>query len=255
MRGSGLLTRFLSLSLLAVLATACPVTPDKPLPKVGGPQGEGPQGEGMAREGGPPPGGEGKAPGGGQEIGISLKDLKGQQTQEELAQGEHVTISGEVTGTCSGTLRLDIIEVEASVGGGGGSKPLGPLTTIELKGPGPFKGVAPRGKNIIVSALCDENGDGRVAAPDDNVAFGSPIGVTDKDRDGIELKLQPFPKGISPSGGKGEGGMDKKGPPPGGEGGMDKKGPPPGGEGGMDRKGPPPGGKGGAEGKPPPGNR
>jgi hypothetical protein len=223
---------------IAILASACPVTPEEQGSKDGAPTVGSPNA-------GPHAGGQGGK--GSRSSGIELAQLVPQQTQEQVAEGDHVKLSGTVAGECAGLLRVDIIEVQKSAEGGrqpSGSTNGGPLTVIPLTAPGPFEGVMPKGKRVMVSALCDQDNDGRVAPPGDAIAFGNDLGSADADVADIKLELKPFPTGGPGGKGGGKGGAEAGGPggPPGGGG----EGGGPGGPGG-----PGAGGEGGGPGGPP----
>jgi hypothetical protein len=240
--------KMLVLAGIAFFASACPVTPEEQGQAVGGPTAGSPNG---GPRGG---GGDGKP---AASSGVELAKLVPQQTQEQVAEGDHVKVSGTIGGDCTGMLRLDVIEVQKMEGGrqGGASANEGPLTVIQLSAPGPFDGVMPKGKRVMISALCDQNNDGKISAPTDNIAFGTDLGVVDSDHTDIKLELKPFPttgpggrgggKGGAEAGGMGgPGGGGAGGPPsggPGGQGGQGMGGP--GGQGGQGMGGP--GGQGG----------
>ena len=118
-----------------------------------------------------------------------------------------MTISGVVTGeACTRAVRIDAIEREMhkppqperttsspEEEGQDGAEMRGPLTVLQLKQPGPFQGLLPKGQQVVLSALCDQDGDGRVAPPNDLIALEIPIGLTESDIEGVEIALGPFP--------------------------------------------------------------
>lgn len=167
-----------------------------------------------------PPGGPGPAPDG------SLpppQEIKPQQTQEQLeAGGSFVTLSGTVAGKgCTGAVRIDVLDSEVKMGApAAGSTPIMPLTTIDLEKVGAFTGKVPKGKKVLLSALCDVNKDGLINPPTDLMAHAEDPIDTSKDVKGVLLDFSVAPK--MPDMGSAGGPQP---PMPGGEG----QAPPPGG--------------------------
>ncbi len=90
---------------------------------------------------------------------------------------------------------------------------------------GPFSVAVPKGKPINVSALCDNDKDGKITNSVDALSLGAQLGEISGDQDGVSLELSS----LSPSGvPEGAGGMGG----PGGQGGQGGMGGP-GGQGGM----------------------
>lgn len=235
-------TLLLGLALVGLLA-GCPAPTDSTSSPGGGPPGGGPGGPPGGGAGGPGggPGGPGGGPGGSGDgaVLLDLSEMTAQKTQEEVAAGDHVTVSGEVVGECTGLARIDIIPGTQPGGGGGPGAKGGPspLTTLDLEGSGAFAVLVPKGEEVMINALCDMDNDGKIVLGTDKLARGEVLGALDADKEGLTLDLSQGPGG--PMGGAGgpEGGAG--GPPP--EGGAG--GPPPDGAGG------PPGGKAGKGGK------
>ena len=124
---------------------------------------------------------------------------------------------------------------------------MGPLTTVELTAPGPFSIKIPKDTEVMINALCDEDGDKKIVGGKDKLARGEMLKALSEDKGGVELTLDDTGAvGGGGGGGGPKGGAGGAGGPP--EGGPDgaKGGPPAGGPQG----GPPP--EGGAQGGPPP---
>ncbi len=190
------LARLLALPCTLVILAGCPVSSDPPNLELNI------QDPAHDANPGSPMGGPG-GPGGA----LSLAQVQARFSQQELAALEHVTISGVVSGAaCTKTVRIDAIEREIDMPpqpereasateeeGAEGGEMRGPLTVIELQAPGPFEGLLPKGQQVVLSALCDQDGDGRVAPPHDLIALEIPIGLTEVDIEGVEIVLGAFP--------------------------------------------------------------
>ena len=152
-----------------------------------------------------------------------LDEMKGQQTQEEVAAGDHFTVSGTVSGDCEGSIRIDVID--GSLAGAPPSpdgKVPGPLTTLTMEATGEFSAAVPKGKPINLSALCDNDKDGKISNGTDSLSLGAQLGEISADQDGVSLELNALtPAGVP----EGSGG------PPGGGGGPGAGGPGAGGPG------------------------
>ncbi len=246
------LSALLGMALVGFLS-GCPAPTDS-TQGAGGAGGPGAQQGGPGGPGGGPggpggPGGGGGPGGEGTEL-LDLTKLTASSSQEEIAAGEHVKVSGTVAGECTGTARVDIIPGSAPGGGkakggkGGGAQ--GPLTTVDVPGGGDFEMVVPKGTELMINALCDMDGDSKIVLGTDKLARGEVLGSLEEDKTDIKLDLDASPGG--PMGAAGppgsQGGGPEGGPPP--EGGP-QGGPPP--EGGP-QGGPPP--EGGPQGGPPP---
>ena len=222
--------RLLMLILASAALTGCPVPPDESTDQnqqggPGGPGGEmGGQGGGPGGQGGQ--GGQGGSMGGpgmagGSGVLMVLEEMKGQQTQDEIKAADHFTISGEVSGTCEGTIRIDIID--GSLAGAppspDGQIP-GPLTTLDMEAVGAFSVVVPKGKPINLSALCDNDKDGKITNSVDALSLGAQLGEISGDQDGVSLELSALsPSGVPEgAGGAGAGGPGAGGPGAGGAG-------------------------------------
>ncbi len=117
---------------------------------------------------------------------LDMAQVVPQQSQEELAGTETVTISGTLMGTCDGgMLRIDIIEIGGEHSDQGPM--IGPLTSLLPTEPGDYTLVAPKGKNIQVAALCDIDKDGKIVQGTDKLAPGIALGEIEEDHDGVDL--------------------------------------------------------------------
>ncbi len=198
-------------------------------PGAGGPPGGGPPGE----EGGPgggPPGAKGGRPGG---AGGGPPGGPG---------------SGGPGGPGAG-----------GPGGGPGEDgaPPGPLTMLELEGPGAFTLALPKGTRAQLAALCDDDDDHYIKPDKDKLSEPLSLGEVTEDVADVTLTLAAPPAmgeggpghGGPGMGGPGQGGPGQGGPGMGGPGqggpGMGGPGPGAGGPGGAGADGPP-GGAGGA---------
>jgi hypothetical protein len=161
--------------------------------------------------------------------------MKPELTQDDIrAKGGFATITGDFKGSCSGNLRIDVINRTPGVA------PKGPLTVADQASDKTFSLVIPTGVFVAISALCDADSDGFIKGGTDDLASnGVEVGEVTEDAGGFTIVLE--------AAGEGDGGPG--GPPPdGGAPGKGGKGGPPG-KGG--KGGPPPGEQG--EGAPPPG--
>jgi hypothetical protein len=266
--------------LVGVMLTGCPVPSEEgvgegagsnpgipgeagKVGKAGGAGGAGAGGAGGA--GGP--GGPGNGAGG---VLMVLDQMPPQQSQEEVKTGDHVTLTGDVTGECTGTVRIDVID-ESLAGAPpspDGGVP-GPLTIFTREGPGAFSLAAPKGKAVTLTALCDSDNDGKISNSVDSLSLGAKLGQLTADKGSISLELSVLsasgipgggeggPGAGSPgAGGPGAGGPGAGGPGAGGPGaggpGADGPGAGGPGAGGPGAGGPPPGGEApaGSEGAP-----
>ena len=117
---------------------------------------------------------------------LDMAQVLPQQSQEELANSETVRISGNLTGTCDGgQLRIDIIEVGGEHSDQGPM--IGPLTALMPTETGEYSLVAPKGKNIQVSALCDIDKDGKIVQGTDKLAPGIALSEVNEDQEGVDL--------------------------------------------------------------------
>ena len=64
---------------------------------------------------------------------------------------------------------------------------VGPLTALLPTETGDYSLVAPKGKNIQVSALCDIDKDGKIVQGTDKLAPGIALGEIDEDKEGVDL--------------------------------------------------------------------
>jgi len=108
--------------------------------------------------------------------------------QEDIQGGAHFSLSGTVSGDCSGKLRIDVLS-KTPVSGEAGK--VGPLTALEMSAPGAFEIVVPEGDNVELSAICDADGDDKVGPGDWLSAPLSAAGLKTT-QSGIELALEPL---------------------------------------------------------------
>lgn len=203
-----------------VLLAACggEGNPTQPPGLPGGAEGQGMGGPGQGAPGAPGMGGPGMGgpgaggPGMGGGEGLDLSRAVARLTQDQVKEsGDYVTISGTVSGsTCKGKIRIDVLDGPGSQAAAG--QPPGPLTVLEVGQAGPFQLLVPKGRNIAVSALCDNDGDNKIIPPTDSVAFGGPVGDTTKDIADLKLDFD------TAAGGPGMGGPGMGGPGMGGPG-------------------------------------
>ena len=135
--------------LIPLLLIACPSPPESG-PRKGGNTPAPSAPSAPAPQKSAPSGGAGVGAGAPQR-GMELARLTPLQTQDEVRAGAHVTISGDLTGSCAGALRLDVVER---------AKHQGPTTVLDLDGVGAFSVVVPPGGSYSINALCDSDGDG-----------------------------------------------------------------------------------------------
>ena len=160
-------------------------------PPTGGPPSGAPSG--VSGEGGPPKGG----PGG---VLLDMNQMKAQKAQEELATQDHVTISGEIGGECSGDLRLDVISTESMGAPKEGEGLKGPITTVKLEKTGSFSVLVPKSASVNLTALCDTDKNQKITADVDLLSLGARLGVVDEDVADVSLTLEPIkpPSGDQP---------------------------------------------------------
>ena len=113
--------RLIGISLLSAGLLACPSPPEQQ--GAGGPAPAGPQGQQQDAAGGDvqaavdavptTDAGGGPGPADGMAEPLDLGD-KMKQTQDQIKNGEHFTVSGEVKGDCSGALRVSVIGTDAA---------------------------------------------------------------------------------------------------------------------------------------------
>ncbi|HCH63019.1 MAG TPA: hypothetical protein DFR83_09455, partial [Deltaproteobacteria bacterium] len=88
-----------------------------------------------------------------------LRIVPPQQEQAAIKNGAHYTVKGTISGDCEGTLRIDVLE-DLKEPPAPGSAPPGPLAATTLSKPGAYSVAVPKGKTIMLSAVCDSNKDG-----------------------------------------------------------------------------------------------
>ena len=160
--------------------------PDPPPEITGGMTGEGKVEQNSTNRGGPEgdPDSLDLSPGG--TMLLDMAQVQPQKSQEALAGSDTVTISGTLVGTCDGgQLRIDVIEIGGEHSDQGPM--IGPLTALLPTETGDYSLVAPRGKNIQVSALCDIDKDGKIVQGTDKLAPGIALGEVDEDKAGVAL--------------------------------------------------------------------
>ena len=151
----------------------------------GGPnKGSQPQGQGNGPQmGGQNPGG----PGG---VLMDMEQMKEQKTQEQIKSLEHVTIAGNIEGSCDGVLRLDVIDTEDLGGPKDVGEMKGPITSLVMDGSGAFSIVIPKGMSVNLSALCDTDRNQKITADVDKLSLGARLGVVDDDISDVSLTLE-----------------------------------------------------------------
>lgn len=200
---------------LALGLWACPSPPDQQAGPSGGP----PPGEGQgAVEGGAPDGGDGvveeQGPGPSDGMAEPLELGSAEQTQDQVAAGEHFTVSGEVKGNCAGSVRIDVVGGEGDptqegdptaatnaqdeVDPDGAAVSL--LTYTSLNAPGPFSINIPKGNYDMVEvvALCDVNGDGVITGGVDVISGPEDASGLTEDTSGVVLTLSALPVPVAP---------------------------------------------------------
>lgn len=228
--------------LLMLVAGGCPMpdeggatAPGAPGGQSGGPGGQGAPGGAQGGPGGPG-GGQGGASSG---VLMNLAASAAKATQEELAAGEHVTITGTLAGTCAGAIRIDALEVAPDTGRPASEG--GPAASITPTAIGPYSIIVPKGKHLSLAALCDNDSSGTITMTGDLLSPPRLMGAVDADQTGIDLTLASVAELTRP-GGQGGGGQGG----PGGGGGQAGGG----GQGGPGQGGPGQGGPGGGQGAP-----
>ncbi len=202
------------LSLLTSLALlGCPSPPDQQEgggnataqggdagnPTGGGQQGT-PGGQPVADDAGPGP-----ANGMAEPLDLS-QDME--QTQEQVAAGEHFTVSGEVKGKCKGNLRIDVIGATAAPASEGRQDEEAPqarlLTASNLEAVGEFSIAVPKGEfdMIEIAALCDMDGDKKITGGTDAISGPKDASNLEEDTSGVILKLEKLPKPVEPEEGE-----------------------------------------------------
>ena len=169
------------MNIILLLLLGCPLPPEEPKSQQnpqqravnngGQNQGGNPGGNQMGNTsiGTPPtPGGGQQNPGivqgaaggapGGAPGGVlhDLSQLKEQQSQKDILNGEHFIISGQISGECSGKVRLDALSLTDSPAD---AQTKGPLTGKDLDSTGEFTLAVPKDASVSLTALCDNNND------------------------------------------------------------------------------------------------
>jgi len=155
-----------------------------------------------------------------------MEQMAARQSQDEIrSAGNYVTVSGNVTGECSGNIRIDVIESgqgappePGAAGGDESGGPEGPLTTLDLSAVGAFSVLVPSGSTVNFSALCDNNKDNKITAGDDLLSLGASLGSLTEDQTGVTLEFAEVGPGSGSAGGPGAGGPGAGGPGAGGPG-------------------------------------
>jgi hypothetical protein len=118
---------------------------------------------------------------------LDMTSVVPQKTQEELAaEGNTVTISGILKGTCDGgQLRIDVIELGVQHSDAGPM--VGPLTALMPESPGEYSLICPKDKNVQLAALCDIDKDNKIVQGTDKLAPGVALGLLEEDQVDINL--------------------------------------------------------------------
>ena len=115
--------------------------------------------------------------------------------------------------------RLDVLSLTDSPAD---AQTKGPLTGKDLEEAGEFTIAVPKGSSVSLTALCDDNKDGKITEKDDKLSSGARIGSISEDKDNVELVLEAIqPPTGGPdggSGGPGAGGPGSDAPNSGGPG-------------------------------------
>ena len=140
-----------------------------------------------------------------------MSQLKEQQSQKDILNGEHFIISGLISGECSGKVRLDALSLTDSPAD---AQTKGPLTGKDLDTTGEFTIAVPKDSSVSLTALCDNNNDNKITEKDDKLSPGARIGKVDANKENVELTLESIqaPSGGPDSGGPGAGGPGAGGP-------------------------------------------
>ena len=116
-----------------------------------------------------------------------LRLVPPQKTQAAIQGGAHYTLSGSITGSCEGSLRVDVLQ-DLDKPPAPGSAPPGPLAALDLSSVGSFKVHVPQGEKVSLSAVCDSNGDGVISSTEPVSEPGAAEGLSAA-KSGIALKL------------------------------------------------------------------
>ncbi|MAY81874.1 MAG: hypothetical protein CL930_13980 [Deltaproteobacteria bacterium] len=118
---------------------------------------------------------------------LDMESVVPQKTQAELAaEGDTVTISGTLKGTCDGgQLRIDVIELGVEHSDAGPM--IGPLTALMPSSPGEYSLLCPKNKNVQLAALCDIDKDNKIVQGTDKLAPGVALGLLEEDQVDINL--------------------------------------------------------------------
>jgi len=117
-----------------------------------------------------------------------LRLVPPQKEQSAVKDSAHYTLKGTISGSCDGTLRLDVLE-DLKAPPAPGSAPPGPLTALNLKGPGDYSVAVPKGKTVMLSAVCDTNQDGVVSSTEPVSVPGTAEGLSSS-KSGVDLELK-----------------------------------------------------------------
>ncbi len=117
-----------------------------------------------------------------------LRLVPPQKEQSAVKGGDHYTVKGSISGSCEGTLRIDVLE-DLKSPPAPGSAPPGPLTALTLTKPGDYSVAVPKGKTVMLSAVCDSNEDGVVSSTEPVSAPGTAEGISGN-KSGVDLELK-----------------------------------------------------------------
>jgi len=150
---------------------------------------------------------------------FDMAAMSGRKSQAEIAEAEHVSITGQITGECAGTLRIDLIEQDFQTDDP--SETNRPLSTLEVEKPGPFTMVSPSGVNVSIGAACDGDKDGVINGSADGFVFPTALNKLWADLEGVQLQLAslnapppPPPGSVSPPSPDGKATEGKPAEPP-----------------------------------------
>ena len=117
-----------------------------------------------------------------------LRLVPPQKEQAAVQSGAHYTVKGSISGSCDGALRIDVLE-DLKAPPAPGSAPPGPLTALTLKRTGDYSVAVPKGKTVMLSAVCDANEDGVVSSTEPVSAPGAAEGISGN-KSGVDLELK-----------------------------------------------------------------
>jgi hypothetical protein len=121
-------------------------------------------------------------------MATDLRLVPPQNVQDDIRKADHYAIKGSVEGSCDGgALRVDVLE-DLAAPPAPGSAPPGPLAALDMAAPGRFEVLVPKGKKVMLSAVCDANNDGVIQSTEPVSEPGTAEGISGA-KSGISLKL------------------------------------------------------------------